>query len=103
MLGANLLGRGQVGLDEGLAYFLLYGLDLLHLTGVDDRDGGAFLAGTASTSAAVGVVFDILGQAIVDDMCEVVHIQSAGSHISGHEQLCEVLAEFLHRQVTLLL
>ena len=36
-------------------------------------------------------------------MSQVVHIQSSCSHIRSHEQLCQVLTELLHRQVTLLL
>ena len=36
-------------------------------------------------------------------MGQVVDVQSAGSHVSGHEQLCQVVAELLHGQITLLL
>ena len=36
-------------------------------------------------------------------MRQVVHIKAAGSHVGGHEQLGQVLAELLHGQVTLLL
>ena len=36
-------------------------------------------------------------------MREVVHVQSACCHVRRHEQLCDVLAELLHRYVALLL
>ena len=103
LFGADLMGCGQFCFDERFPDLLLDGTDFLLLTGVYDRDGGAFLAGTSCTSTAVGVVFDVLGQSEVDDMGEVVDIQTPCSHIRRHEQLSEVLAEFLHGQVALLL
>ena len=36
-------------------------------------------------------------------MRQVIHIQSSCCHICSHEQLCQVIAEFLHREITLLL
>ena len=40
---------------------------------------------------------------VVDDMRQVVHVESAGSHVGGDEQLQVTLTELLHHQVTLLL
>ena len=73
------------------------------LAQVDDGNGGTRLAGTAGTSAAVGIALGIVGQAIVDDVCQVVHVQSAGGHVGGHQQLQVAHAELLHHQVALCL
>ena len=51
----------------------------------------------------MGIALDIIGQTKVDDMRQVVHIQSSSCHIGSHKKLCEVLAEFLHGEVALLL
>ena len=51
----------------------------------------------------MGVRLNIVGHAEVDDVCKVVNIKSARSHVGSHEQLCEVLAELLHGEVALLL
>jgi len=49
----------------------------------------------------VGIAFGIIGQAVVDDVCQVVHVQSAGGHVGGHQQLQVAHAELLHHQVAL--
>ena len=52
---------------------------------MDDGDGGAFLAGTTCTTRTVGVVLDIVGQSEVDDVCQVVDVETARCHIGGYE------------------
>ena len=49
------------------------------------------------------VVLDIIRQSEVDDVSQIVHIQSSCSHIGSHQQLCQMIAELLHRKVSLLL
>ena len=73
------------------------------LTGMDDRDGRTLLARTACTAGTVGIVFNIIRQAVIDDVRQVVHVQSTCSHIRSHENLCEMRTELLHREVALLL
>ena len=68
---------------------------------MDDAQAGSRLSCTSSSSASVRVAFDVLRQTIVDDVCEVGHIESSGSHVGSHEQLDVVLAEFRHGQVAL--
>ena len=70
---------------------------------MDNADRCALLAGTSGTSRAVGVALGVAWHSIVDDVSEVVNVQSACSHVGSHEQLCDVLAEFLHCYVALLL
>ena len=88
---------------EQLAYLFLDVADFMLLAAVDNADRSAFLAGTARTARAVGIVLNIVGQSVVDDVCQVVHIQSAGCYVSSHQQLYGMLAELLHSQVALLL
>ena len=54
-------------------------------------------------TAAVCVILDILWHAVVDDMGEVVNVETACCHVGSHEQLYAVLAESLHGEVALLL
>ena len=51
----------------------------------------------------MGVVLNIVRQSVVDDVCQVVYVQSTGCNVSSHQQLYGMLAELLHGQVALLL
>ena len=51
----------------------------------------------------MGVVLRVVGQAVVDNVGEVVHIESACCHVGGYKELDAALAELLHREVALLL
>ena len=103
LLFADFLRRGQRAVDKLFADDLLDVAHLELLARVDDGDARALLAGASGTSRAVGIVLHIVGQTIVDHVGQVVDVQSAGSHVSGYEQLCQVVAELLHGQITLLL
>ena len=70
---------------ELLAYLALDVANLVFLSTVYDADAGSLFAGTSCAPGAVGVVLDIVGQAIVDDVCEVVHVQSARCNVCCHE------------------
>ena len=101
LLLADLLCRGYLRLHELLAYLLLDAAYLVLLATVDDGDRGTLLAGTACTAGAVGIVLDVVGQPEVDHVRQVVHVEATGSHVRCHEQLRQMLAELLHRQVAL--
>ena len=103
LLLANLLGLGYFLLDKLLANLFLDAAYLVLLARVDDADARALLAGASGAARAVGVVLDVFGQTEVDDVRQVVDVQSACCHVGGHEQLRQVLAELLHREVALLL
>ena len=49
----------------------------------------------------MGIVFDIIGQTEVYHMGEIIYIEASCGHICCHKQLGKMLAEFLHRQVSL--
>ena len=100
---ADLLTRGHHTLLKLLADDALYLTHLDALAQVDDGDAGTRLAGSPRASTAMGIALDVVGQAVVDDVCQVVHVQSAGSDIRSHQQLQMAHAELLHHQVTLCL
>ena len=58
-------------------------------------------ASTTGAARAVGVVFDIIGQTVVDDVGEFVDIKSTSCNIGGYKELSAMLAKLLHRQVAL--
>lgn len=58
-------------------------------------------SGTSRTSAAVCVAFRIIGQAVVDDVGEVVDVQTACGNVGSHQQLQVAYAEFLHDGIAL--
>ena len=99
----DLLCRWNLSLHELLAYLFLDVTDLELLATMNDGDRSSLLTSTPSTTRTVGIILDIIGQSEVDDMGQVIHIQTSCSHIRSHEQLCQVLTELLHRQVALLL
>ena len=68
---------------------------------MDDTDARAALAGASRAAGAVRVVFHVVGQAVVDYVREVFHVESARRHVGSHEELRAVLAELLHREVAL--
>ena len=70
---------------------------------MDDRDGCSLLSGTTGTAASVGVASHIIRQTIVDNVSQIIYIQTTGSHIGSHQELNGMVAELLHGEVTLLL
>ena len=70
---------------------------------MDDGDGSTLLAGTAGTTASVGIALDVIRQTIVDDVSQILHIQATSCHVGSHKELYGVLTELLHGKVTLLL
>ena len=103
LLLAYLLRRWQGAINKLLAYLPLNVPDLSLLFRVDDGYRRTFLACTACTSGAVGIVLYVVGQSVIDDMGEVVDIKSSCCHIGGNKQLHGMLPELLHRKVSLLL
>ena len=103
LFGAYLLWRRQVSVHETLAYDLLYGFHLVAFACVYDADRRSLLSGSSRSAAAVGVALDVVGQSVVDDVRQVVHVETSRRHVGSHEQLCEMLSELLHGEVALLL
>ena len=66
-----------------------------------DSDGDTHLPSTCRTATAVGVALDVIRQAVVDDVREVIHVQPASSYVGSDEELEIADAELLHHVVTL--
>ena len=70
---------------------------------MDDRDGCSLLSGTTGTTASMGVTCHIVRQTVVDNVSQIIYVQTTGSHIGSHQELNGMVAELLHGEVTLLL
>ena len=103
LLLADFLWGWQNAVHEVLANLLLNLANLELLSGMDDRDGCSLLSGTTGTAASVGVTSHIIGQTIVDNVSQIIYVQTTGSHIGSHQELNGMVAELLHGEVTLLL
>ena len=103
LLLADFLWGRQNAVHELLANLLLYLANLELLSGMDDRDGCSLLSGTTGTTASVGVTCHIIRQTIVDNVSQIIYVQTTGSHIGSHQELNGMVAELLHGEVTLLL
>ena len=66
-----------------------------------DSDGDPHLPSTCRTATAVGIALDVIRQAVVDDVREVVHVQPASCYVGSDEELKIADAELLHHVVTL--
>ena len=103
LLLADFLWGRQNAVHELLANLLLNLANLELLSGMDDRDGCSLLSGTTGTAASVGVACHIIRQTIVDNVSQIIYVQTTGSHIGSHQELNGMVAELLHGEVTLLL
>ena len=103
MFGADFLATGHLSLHKLLADNLFYLADFGTFARVNDTNARPFLACTPRTPAAVRVILDVVRHTVIDDVRQVFHVESSRRHVGSHEELYAVLAEFLHRQVTLLL
>ena len=86
-----------------LTNLLLDIANLVLFARVDNAERGALLACTTCTARAVGIVLYVIRQTVVDDVRQVVNVESACCHICSHQQLYGMLTELLHGQVALLL
>ena len=96
-----MLGSGHLLVFEGLPYTFLYLTQAALLAGVDYGHRHAGLVGASGTPRAVGIYSRVVGETIVDHMGEVVHVKTSGSHVGGYQELGDMVAEFLHREVAL--
>ena len=103
LLLADFLWGWQNAIHEVLANLLLNLANLELLSGMDDRDGCSLLSGTTGTTASVGVTCHIIRQTVVDNVSQIIYVQTTGSHIGSHQELNGMVAELLHGEVTLLL
>lgn len=70
--------------------------DHLTVAIIEESIRDAVVASTTGTANSVDVVFDGIGQVVVDDMGDVGDVQTAGGDVGGHEHHVGVLAEVGH-------
>ena len=95
-------GRQLTALDFSLDSALNQ-LQLTELTRSDEGHSYAGVACTAGTADAVNVAFRILRNIKVDNVGNVVNVDTAGSNVGSNKHIDSALAEFLHYAVTLVL
>ena len=81
-------------------------LNQLQLTELTRSDEGHSYAGVACTTGAadaVNIAFRILRNIKVDNVGDVVNVDTAGSNVGSNQHINSALAEFLHYTVTLVL
>ena len=68
---------------------------------VDQREQEPFFPSTSGATAAMGVVFDLVGKLMVDDEGQVRHIDAAGGNIGGDEHANALFFEAAHDFIAL--
>ncbi len=82
--------RAGVGLDrvgDSEAQCLVDELPARDVVPVDQRDGDAGASGAAGTTDAVDVGLLVLGALVVDDVGDVVDVDTAGSDVGGDQNV----------------
>ena len=95
-------GRQLTALDFSLDGTLNQ-LQLTELTRSDEGHSYAGVACTTGTADAVNVAFRILRNIKVDNVGNVINVDTAGSNVGSNQHINSALAEFLHYAVTLVL
>ena len=68
---------------------------------MNNRYRSTLLSCTTCTTRAMGIILNIIGQSEVYHMSEVIHIKASCCYVCCHKQLGKMLAELLHRKVSL--
>ena len=74
-------------LGELDAEFLGDGVELGLFLRLDEDEGGAFVSSAGGAAAAVGVVFELVGQLVMQHEAQAGHVDAASGHIGGDEEL----------------
>ena len=96
LLLTYLLTRGNHSPLEGTAHNLFNPLDFTLFAQVDEADADTALVGTTRTTAAVHVSLDVVGQVVIDDVGQLLHVDATGGHIGSHQKLQTAFAEVIH-------
>ena len=72
------------------------GVQLSHFTGRYERDGRACLAGAARTADTMDIAAGVKGQVVVENVRDIVNIQTTGGHVGGDENVDFAAAEGRH-------
>ena len=93
-------GRDAAALDAHVGEALDVA-DLEKLAAGDEGEGHAAAPRAAGAADAVDVVLDVVGEVVVEDGLDVVHVDAARGHVGGDEEFEAGLAELVHHAVAL--
>ena len=102
-LAGHLFGGGQFHFLDRLAGGLLDGAQQAALAIGREQDGVTLPACPAGATDAVHVGFDIVGDVVIDHVTDARHVQAAGRHVGGHQDIQVAILEALHGLLPLLL
>ena len=92
----DLIGRGKfAALDFGAGESLEM-LDFINVPPSHKSHRHPLAAGASRPADAVHIVFGVVGQVVIHDEFEVIHIDAARRDIRGHEKFKLRLLEFVH-------
>ena len=99
LLLAHFLACGNHGLLERSAHDFFNPLNLALFAQIDEAEADTPLIGTTCTTAAVNVGFDVVGQVIINNVRQFLHVDATGGHVGSHQQLQAAFAEMVHHIV----
>ena len=85
LLGTDFFGFWHRAFLELLLNGLLHLTDLAFLACMDNANTRSFLSSTTCSTTTMGVVLHIVRHPIIDNMSQVIHIQTTSSHIGSHQ------------------
>ena len=97
----DFLGVGDHGLGEVDVQGVREAVEVAALLDAHERQGNALLACAGGSARTVGVVRRLARKRVVEDVCEVVHVDATRGHVGGHENLEVLLLEPQHDAVAL--
>ena len=103
LAGPALGGAGHLGHLHAAPGEALNIVQLAALAGLGQRNGHTLAAGTTDAADAVHVRLRCRRHVVVDDVGEVVDIETTSGHVGGHQQVGDSTAQAAHHLVALLL
>ena len=84
-----------------LFYYLLNSLEFSFLTKICNKNGDALLPCSTRTTASVRVRFQIVGNGVIDNVRQIVNIETACGNVGGNQHVQILVTEFFHHIITL--
>src|SRR6266581_911497 len=101
LFAADILSAGYFHFVEGYLYDPFNLPQLTDFPAMYDRQRYPRMTGSSRTTAPVRIYFHIIRQFIVDNMGDLLHVDTPGGHIRSDQQLQLLFPEFSHHLVTL--
>lgn len=95
----DFVGGGRLGAVDAHFGVPLDVVDLKEFAAGDERDGASAAAGATGAAYAVDVIFDVVGEVVVENDFDIFDVDAAGGDVSGDEEFEVGAAEFVHDAV----